>query len=42
MRETKYLKDDAKNIQKLAGIPIFKDFETRLLGELLKLSKIRE
>lgn len=42
MRESRYLKDDAENIQRLISIPIFKDFETRLLGSLLKLSKIRE
>ena len=42
MRESRYLKDDADNIQKLISIPIFKDFETRLLGSLLKLSRIRE
>ncbi|MFC1817403.1 cyclic nucleotide-binding domain-containing protein [Thermodesulfobacteriota bacterium] len=42
MRETKYLKDDIQNIQKLATVPIFKDFETEILRELLKLSKIRE
>ncbi len=42
MRESKYLKDDAQNIQKLVSLPIFKDFETGLLGGLLRLSKIRE
>ncbi len=42
MRESKYLKDDAQNIQKLVSLPIFKDFEAGLLGGLLRLSKIRE
>ena len=42
MRESKYLKDDAQNIQKLISLPIFKDFETGILGGLLRLSKIRE
>ena len=42
MRESKYLKDDAQNIQKLVSLPVFKDFETNILGGLLKLSKIRE
>jgi len=42
MRESKYLKDDAKNIQKLISLPIFKDFEMGILGGLLRLSKIRE
>ena len=42
MRESKYLKDDPKNIQKLMTIPVFKDFEVASLGELLKISKMRE
>jgi len=42
MRESKYLKDDASNIQKLTSLPIFKDFEMGALGGLLRLSKIRE
>jgi len=42
MRESRYLKDDPKNIQKLMTIPVFKDFEVESLGELLKISKIRE
>lgn len=40
MRESRYLKDDAKNIQKLMAIPVFNDFEVASLGELLKISKI--
>jgi len=42
MRESKYLKDDIKNIQKLVAIPVFKDFEVQNLGELLNASKIRK
>jgi len=41
MRESKYLKDDIKNIQKLVAIPVFKDFEVGSLGELLNASKLR-
>jgi CRP/FNR family transcriptional regulator, cyclic AMP receptor protein len=42
MIESKYLKDNIENIQKLKGIPILENFETKSLGTLLKLSKIRE
>lgn len=42
MRESKFLKDDPKNIQKLMTIPVFKNFEVSSLGELLKISKMRE
>lgn len=42
MIETKYLKDNIENIQKLLTIPALKNFETKYLGKLLKLSKIRE
>lgn len=42
MIETKYLKDNIENIQKLMSIPALKNFETKYLGKLLKLSKIRE
>lgn len=42
MIETRYLKDNIQNIQKLMMIPSLKNFETRYLGKLLKLSKIRE
>lgn len=41
MIESKYLKDDIKNIQQLLNIPIFKSFESDDLSRLLKLSKIR-
>ena len=42
MIESKYLKDDIKNIQKLLGVPTLKKFETKNLGRLLCLSKIRQ
>ena len=42
MRESKYLKDDISNIQKLIAIPVFKDFEVESLKGLLKVSRIRE
>ncbi len=42
MIESKYLKDNIENIQKLMSIPALKHFETKSLGKLLKLSKIRE
>jgi CRP-like cAMP-binding protein len=42
MRETKYLNNDMENVQTLMAIPVFKDFEVESLGELLKISKIRE
>ncbi len=42
MIETKYLKDNIQNIQKLMSIPALKNFEAMNLGKLLKLSKIRE
>lgn len=41
MIETKYLKNDVKNIQRLLVIPTLQKFETDSLGRLLKLSKIR-
>ncbi len=41
MLESKYLKDDIKNIQQLLTIPVLKNFETRDLSKLLRLSKIR-
>ncbi len=40
--ESKYLKDNIQNIQRLMKIPALQHFETRNLGRLLKLSKIRE
>jgi len=42
MIESKYLKDNVQNIQRLMSIPGLKDFETRNLSKLLRLSKIRE
>ncbi|SRR6056297_1085617 len=42
MIESKYLKDNIQNIQKLMTIPALKDFETRNLSRILRLSKIRE
>ncbi|MFP4446845.1 MAG: cyclic nucleotide-binding domain-containing protein [Desulfosudaceae bacterium] len=42
MIESKYLKDNIQNIQKLMAIPALKDFETRNLSKILRLSKIRE
>ncbi len=42
MIESKYLKDNVQNIQKLLTIPGLKEFETRSLSKLLRLSKIRE
>ena len=42
MIESKYLKDNLENIQKLMTIPALRNFETRSLAKLLKLSKIRE
>ncbi len=41
MLESKYLKDDIQNIQKLMSIPALRNFETKNLGKLLRLSKIR-
>lgn len=42
MLESKYLKDNIQNIQKLLSIPALKNFETRNLSKILRLSKIRE
>ena len=42
MLESRYLKDNIENIQKLLGITALKNFETKSLGKLLRLSKIRE
>jgi len=42
MLESKYLKDNIENIQKLLAIPALRNFETRSLQKLLRLSKIRE
>jgi len=42
MIESKYLKENLENIQKLLTIPALRNFETRSLGKLLRLSKIRQ
>ena len=42
MIESKYLKENIENIQKLMAIPALKGFETKALGRLLRLSKIRQ
>ncbi len=42
MLESKYLKDNIQNIQRLLTIPALRHFETSNLGKLLRLSKIRE
>ena len=42
MLESKYLKDNIQNIQRLMAIPALKSFETRSLSKILRLSKIRE
>ncbi len=42
MLESKYLKDNLENIQKLLTIPALRNFETKSLSKLLRLSKIRE
>ena len=42
MLESRYLKDNIDNIEKLLGIPALRNFETKSLQKLLRLSKIRE
>ncbi len=42
MLESKYLKDNIENIQKLLAIPALRNFESKSLQKLLRLSKIRE
>ena len=42
MLESRYLKDIIENIEKLLGIPALRNFETKSLQKLLRLSKIRE
>lgn len=41
MRESNYLKDNIENIQKLFAIPALSNFETKALGRLIRLSKVR-
>jgi CRP-like cAMP-binding protein len=42
MLESKFLKDNLQNIQKLMDLAPLKSFETKSLRQLLQLSKIRE
>jgi CRP/FNR family transcriptional regulator, cyclic AMP receptor protein len=42
MIESKYLKQNIENIQKLMTISALSNFETKSLGKLLRLSKIRQ
>ncbi len=42
MIESKYLKQNIENIQKLLSISALKNFETKNLSKLLRLSKIRQ
>ena len=42
MQESRYLKDNLENIQRLLAIPALRNFETSNLSRLLRLSKIRE
>ena len=42
MIESKYLKQNIENIQKLLSISALKHFETKNLSKLLRLSKIRQ
>jgi CRP-like cAMP-binding protein len=42
MQESRYLKDNLENIQRLMSIPALRNFETSNLSRLLLLSKMRE
>jgi CRP-like cAMP-binding protein len=42
MRESRYLKDDVRNIEKLMGFPVLQGFEVSSMGGLLTISKVRE
>jgi CRP-like cAMP-binding protein len=42
MIESRYLQDTVENIKKLMTISTLSHFETKNLGKLLRLSKIRE
>jgi CRP-like cAMP-binding protein len=42
MIESKYLKENIENIQKLMSISVLSTFETKSLGKILRLSKIRQ
>jgi CRP/FNR family cyclic AMP-dependent transcriptional regulator len=42
MIESKYLKENIENIQKLLSISVLSNFETKSLGKILRLSKVRQ
>ncbi len=42
MKESKYLKANEENLKKLISIPVLREFDTKDLEELLKVSKIRQ
>jgi CRP-like cAMP-binding protein len=42
MIESKYLKDSIQNIKQLFAIPALRKFETKNLGKMLRLSKVRQ
>lgn len=42
MKESKFLKDNIQNIEKLLSIPVLKHFSTDVLGKLLGVSKIKQ
>ena len=42
MLESKYLKDDIRNIRQLLSMPAFKHFEILDIAKLLRLSKVRK
>jgi CRP/FNR family transcriptional regulator, cyclic AMP receptor protein len=42
MIESRYLEDNIENIRKLMSIPGLKNIETKSVGKLIKLSKVRE
>ena len=42
MLESKYLQENIENIKKLMNIPTLSHFETKSLGKLLRLSKIKQ
>ena len=42
MIESRYLDDNVENIQKFLSIPGLKNFDSKSVGKLLKLGKIRE
>jgi CRP-like cAMP-binding protein len=42
MLESKYLKENIENIQRLMSIEALKNFELKSLGKILRLSKVRQ